>query len=120
MLAVLWVILRLAGAPAASTGASALVVREVQSVQSGLRAHDILAREIPRDRFRNTPPNQLLTGLRGKDVLLLFVESYGKVAVQNSTFAPAITRVLDQGTAQLRRTGSPPAAASCPPRPSGG
>ena len=39
--------LRVAGAPAASTGASALVVREVQSVQSGLRAHDILAREIP-------------------------------------------------------------------------
>ena len=104
-LTLLWVALRVAGAPAASTGASALVVREVQSVQSGLRAHDILAREIPRDRFRATPPNQLLTGLRGKDVLLLFVESYGQVAVQNSTFAPAINRVLDHGTAQLAADG---------------
>jgi hypothetical protein len=104
-LGLLWVILRVAGAPVASTGASALVVREVQSVQSGLRAHDILAREIPRDRFRNTPPDQLLTGLRGKDVLLLFVESYGRVAVQNSTFAPAVDRVLDQGTKQLNADG---------------
>src|SRR4029078_12002146 len=104
-LGVVWVLLRVAGAPAASTGASALVVRELQSVQSGLRAHDILAREIPRDRFRHTPPNQLLTDLRGKDVLLLFVESYGKVAVQNSSFAPGVTRVLNQGTRQLRADG---------------
>jgi len=104
-LAVVWVVLRVAGAPAASTGASALVVREVQSVQSGLRAHDILAREIPRDRFQHTPANQLLTGLRGKDVLLLFVESYGQVAVQNSSFSPGVDRILDQGTKQLNADG---------------
>src|SRR4029078_6763212 len=100
-----WGILRLAGTPAASTGASALVVRELQSVQSGLRAHDILAREIPRDRFQHTPPNRLLTALRGKDVLLLFVESYGRVAVQNSSFSPAIDRVLDHATTQLQADG---------------
>jgi hypothetical protein len=104
-LGVLWVILRVAGAPVASTGASALVVREVQSVQSGLRAHDILAREIPRDRFQHTPPDQLLTSLRGKDVRLLFVESYGRVAVQNSSFAPAVDRVLDHGSRQLQADG---------------
>ena len=104
-LGVVWVVLRVAGAPAASTGASALVVRELQSVQSGLRAHDILAREIPRDRFQHTPPNRLLTALRGKDVLLLFVESYGRVAVQNSSFSPAIDRVLDHATTQLQADG---------------
>jgi phosphatidylglycerophosphate synthase len=104
-LALLWVILRVAGAPAASTGASALVVREVHSVQSGLRAHDILAREIPRDRFRATRGDKLLTGLRGKDVLLLFVESYGKVAVQGSSFSPRVDAVLDKGTAQLKADG---------------
>jgi hypothetical protein len=104
-LAVVWVVLRVAGAPAASTGASALVVRELRSVQSGLRAHDILARAIPRDRFQHTPPNQLLTALRGKDVLLLFVESYGRTAVQNTSFSPGVNRVLDQGTAQLDADG---------------
>ncbi len=105
MLGVVWVALRVLGAPVASTSAAALAVDEVKAVRSGLRAHDILAREIPRDRFRATPGDRLLTGLRGKDVLLLFVESYGKVAVQGSSFSPGVDAVLDQGTAQLRAGG---------------
>jgi hypothetical protein len=74
-------------------------------VQSGLRAQEILAREIPRDRFHSTSGDRLLTGLRGKDVLLLFVESYGRVAVQGSSFAPRVNAVLDAGSAQLRARG---------------
>ncbi|MGZ6671433.1 MAG: CDP-alcohol phosphatidyltransferase family protein, partial [Solirubrobacteraceae bacterium] len=105
VLGVLWVVLRVLGAPVASTSAAALAVDEVKAVRSGLRAHDILAREIPRDRFRATPGDRLLTGLRGKDVLLLFVESYGKVAVQGSSFSPGVDAVLDRGTAQLRAGG---------------
>jgi hypothetical protein len=77
----------------------------VQAVRSGLHAHAILAREIPRDRFRATPADRLLSGLRGKDVLLLFVESYGRSAVQGSSFAPGVDAVLDKGTAQLRSAG---------------
>jgi phosphatidylglycerophosphate synthase len=104
-LGVVWVVLRVVGAPVASTSASAVAIREVQAVQSGLRAQQILAREIPRDRFRATPGDRLLTGLRGKDVLLLFVESYGRVAVQDSSFSPRVASVLDRGTAQLRADG---------------
>jgi phosphatidylglycerophosphate synthase len=104
-LGVVWVALRVLGAPVADTSATALAVREVQSVQSGLSAHAILAREIPRDRFRATPGSRLLTGLRGKDVLLLFVESYGKVAVQGSSFSPQVDAVLNRATAQLRADG---------------
>ena len=105
-LGVVWVALsRVVGAAIASTSASALVAYEVRAVQSGLRAHEILAREIPRDRFRATPGDRLLTGLRGKDVLLLFVESYGRVAVQDSSFSPGVDAVLDRGTAQLRAAG---------------
>ena len=105
VLGVIWVALRVVGAPVASTSAAALAVDEVKAVQSGLRAHEILAREIPRDRFRATPGDRLLTGLRGKDVLLLFVESYGRVAVQGSSFSPGVDAVLDKGTAQLRAGG---------------
>ena len=105
VLGVVWVALRVLGAPVASTSAAALAVREVQAVRSGLHAHEILAREIPRDRFRATPGDRLLTGLRGKDVLLLFVESYGRVAVQGSSFSPGVDAVLDKGTAQLRAGG---------------
>ena len=51
------------------------------------------------------PVNSWLPGLRGKDVLLLFVESYGRAAVQGSSYSPGIDRVLDRGTAQLRAGG---------------
>jgi phosphatidylglycerophosphate synthase len=104
-LGVVWVGLRVLGAPVASTSTAALAVDEVKAVRSGLRAHEILAREIPRDRFRAAPGDRLLTGLRGKDVLLLFVESYGRVAVQGSSFSPRVDAVLDKGTAQLQAGG---------------
>ena len=103
-LAVVWVALRIVGAPVASTSAAALAVDEVQAVRAGLQDHKVLAREIARDRFR-TPGDGLLTHLRGKDVLLLFVESYGRVAVQDSSFSPRIGTLLDKGTADLRAAG---------------
>jgi hypothetical protein len=61
--------------------------------------------DIRRDSFRQTPASRLLTGLRGKDVLLVFVESYGQVAVQGSAFAPKVDSVLDAGTKDLRTAG---------------
>ena len=84
-LGVVWVALRVVGAPVASSSAAALAVDEVQAVRTGLQDRATLAREIARDRFRATPGDRLLTGLRGKDVLLVFVESYGRVAVQGSS-----------------------------------
>ena len=105
VLGVAWVVLRILGAPVASTSAAALAVDQVQAVKTGLQARERLAREIPRDRFRSTPGDRLLTGLRGKDVLLVFVESYGRVAVEGSSFSPRVGAVLDRGAAQLRADG---------------
>jgi phosphatidylglycerophosphate synthase len=104
-LAVVWTVLRVLGAPIASSSAAALAVQEVRAVRSGLQGGEILARQIARDRFRATPGDRLLTGLRGKDVLLLFVESYGKVAVQDSSLSARVDAVLDQGTGELRAAG---------------
>jgi phosphatidylglycerophosphate synthase len=104
-LGVLWVALRVVGAPVASSSATALAVDEVQSVRTGLQDRAILARQLAHDRFGATPSDQLLSGLRGKDVLLVFVESYGRVAVQDSSFAPQVDAVLHQGDAQLRSAG---------------
>ena len=46
----------------------------------------------------------LLTALRGKDVLVVFVESYGRVAVEDSSVAPGVDAVLDAGTRRARPT----------------
>ena len=64
-----------------------------------------LRRELRRDPYGHTPADQLLTGLRGKDVLLVFVESYGQVAVQGSSFSPKVDSVLAAGTKQLQSAG---------------
>jgi phosphatidylglycerophosphate synthase len=105
VLGVVWVALRVVGAPVASSSAAALAVDEVRFVRSGLQDRAALARQLAHDRFRAVPGDRLLRGLRGKDVLLVFVESYGRVAVQGSSFAPRIRDVLDQGTAQLHDAG---------------
>jgi hypothetical protein len=108
---VVWVVCWMFGAqlvsntPIASTSAAGLVVREVRAVRAGLDDHAVFANQIRHDRFANTPGNQLLTGLKGKDVLLVFVESYGKVAVQGSSFSPRVDAVLDKGTRRLQAAG---------------
>jgi phosphatidylglycerophosphate synthase len=93
------------GAPIASTSAAGLVVREVREVRAGIDDHAIFADDIRHDRFHGTPTNRLLAGLRGKDVLLVFVESYGQVAVQDSSFSNQVDAVLDKGTKRLQASG---------------
>ena len=91
--------------PIASTSAAGLAVDEVRAVRAGIKDRAVFADVIRRDRFRNAPADQLLTGLRGKDVIVAFVESYGRVAVQDSSIAPRIDAVLDEGTERLRAAG---------------
>jgi phosphatidylglycerophosphate synthase len=104
-LGVVWLALRVVGAPVASSSAAALAVAEVQAVRTGLGDRAKFAPQIAHDRFGATPGSRLLTGLRGKDVLIVFVESYGRVAVEGSSIAPGVGAVLDRGGAQLRAAG---------------
>jgi phosphatidylglycerophosphate synthase len=104
-LGVVWVALRVAGAPVASSSTAALAVDEVQAVRAALADPAALAREIAHDRFRGTPGHRLLTDLRGKDVMLVFVESYGRFAVQDPSVSPRIDAALERGAAQLRAAG---------------
>jgi CDP-alcohol phosphatidyltransferase len=91
--------------PIASAGAASLLVSQVKAVRADIDDHAIFARQIKNDQFASTPANQLLTGLRGKDVLLLFVESYGKVAVQGTSIAPGVDSVLASGDKRLAAAG---------------
>ena len=91
--------------PIASTSAATYVANEVDTVQADIRDERVFANRISHDAFRNTPGSKLLTGLRGKNVLLVFVESYGQVSVQGSSFSPAIDSLLRKGTTQLHTAG---------------
>jgi len=97
---------KVSGAGIASTSAAHLAVNEVHAVQADLRDQARFRVLIDRkDAYRNTPPGRLLNGLRGKDVLLVFVESYGKMAVQGTPFSPGIDAVVNTGTQQLQADG---------------
>jgi hypothetical protein len=93
------------GVRVASTSTAGLAVDQVRQLRADVKDRAAFARVIAKDPYAKTPGNQLLTGLRGKDVLLVFVESYGKVAVQGSSFAPAVDAELDNGTKQLQTAG---------------
>jgi phosphatidylglycerophosphate synthase len=110
-LGVVWGVCWLSGAaleahmPIASTSAAGLVLGEVRTVRADIRDQGVFAQQIRHDQFRYTPGNRLLTALRGKDVLLVFVESYGRVTVQGSSFAPAVDALLSRSTRRLQAAG---------------
>jgi hypothetical protein len=94
-----------AGSPIASTSAAGLAYDQVREVRAGVQDQQTFAKAAAVDAFRDTPGHDLLTGLRGKDVIVAFVESYGRVAVQDSAFSPQVDAVLDAGTSRLRAAG---------------
>jgi hypothetical protein len=85
--------------------ASALAFNRLLQVRADLRDQDAFAAEAAVDAFRDTPGEQMLTGLRGKDVLLVFVESYGRDAVEDRRYAPQVNAVLADGERRLRADG---------------
>ncbi|HWI34380.1 MAG TPA: sulfatase-like hydrolase/transferase, partial [Lapillicoccus sp.] len=52
-----------------------------------------------------TSPDRLLAGLTGKDVLVVFVESYGRVALEDPALAPTVTAAVDRATTRLGAQG---------------
>ncbi len=101
VLAVVWIAAALTGLPLASRTTAALAYREVRAVASDLADQQEFAAEMATDAFRDTPPERLLTSLRGKDFLLTFVESYGRVALDD----PGVAALLDSGSDRLRAAG---------------
>src|SRR5215472_15351288 len=90
------------GSPVASTSAAGLAVAQVRDSQAALRDQHRFEQVIHGgDPEATVPASDLLTGLRGKDVIIAFVESYGQVAVQGTTFSPGVDAVLRQSTASL-------------------
>jgi hypothetical protein len=106
----LWLALSLLGiragtVPVASDAAASYALAQVTRVPSQLRDQREFARAAAHDPVRDTPAADLLTGLRGKDVLVVFVESYGRVALDDPGLSPEVVATLDDGTRRLGRDG---------------
>ncbi|MFI7576310.1 sulfatase-like hydrolase/transferase [Micromonospora sp. NPDC049497] len=93
------------GVPVADTSATTLANGHGFQVRLRLNDRKTFSTTINDDAFRDTPGDQLLTALRGKNVVVAFVESYGRDAVEDPEFAPQVGAVLDGGTNRLRAAG---------------
>ncbi|WP_328398554.1 sulfatase [Streptomyces sp. NBC_00390] len=97
--------LQIAGVPVASRTTAGFVENRAEQVRAGLKDRETFAKESAVDAYRDTPPDQLLTGLRGKNVIFAFIESYGRSAIQDPEMAPQVGAVLADGTNRLRAAG---------------
>jgi hypothetical protein len=111
VLAVAWVACAMlgaqfvAGVPVAAHSEADLVHSRALMVQAGLRDKKAFAAAIAADKFHDTPADELLTGLRGKDVIVSFVESYGRSALEDPQQAAIVDPALAAGTQQLKAAG---------------
>jgi phosphatidylglycerophosphate synthase len=109
--AVVWVLGALTGlqvapaGPVASTDSSRLAVGQVNAITAGVRDEQRFEAAAAVDRFDGPTTRDVLAGLRGKDVLVTFIESYGRTAVEGSPSAARVQALLDAGTRRLEASG---------------
>ncbi|OKJ95234.1 sulfatase [Streptomyces sp. CB03234] len=96
---------QVSGAAVASGSTADTVRSRVQQVRAGVADREAFAEESAVDAFRDTPADRLLTGLRGKDVLFVFIESYGRNAIEDPGMAPDVGAVLANGSRRLGAAG---------------
>lgn len=97
--------IQVAGTNLAARNAGLRVRGHVDLVRQGLADQKAFATKLADDPFAKLPPERLLTGLRGKDVIFTFVESYGRGAVEDPAMASGVDAVLRDGTRRLADAG---------------
>jgi hypothetical protein len=106
-----WIVLALIGAqivpgePVAAADASSAAVTKTHQVAVSAAEQARFAGANATDKYAQVPASDLLTGLKGKDVIVAFIESYGQVAVQNTFFSTGVDQVLHSGEADLAADG---------------
>ena len=111
-LTAVWAALALVGAalvpgrPLASTSEAAFAASEVSgTVASAAAVRSFGAALQAPDPFAARSSALRSGPLQGKDVLVVFVESYGRVAVQGASFSPGVDAALAADTRALRAAG---------------
>ncbi|MFC4244345.1 CDP-alcohol phosphatidyltransferase [Gryllotalpicola reticulitermitis] len=100
-----WLAAAAVGAPLAASASLASLDSTAQQAAETQEAVAKLPSEISTDAYAGVPASQLLTALRGKDVVLAFIESYGQVAVQGTSFSSGVDQELQSGQTQLAAEG---------------
>lgn len=97
--------LQLSGPGIAARTTVARVEDRVNRVQATLKDEAAFAKEAKKDAFGGTPGDQLLTDLRGKDVMIAFIESYGRSAIEDEATAAGVDATLTAKNEALTKAG---------------
>lgn len=108
--AVVWVAcaalgVRFTGVPVAAEHVALAVQDRAERVRNTIRDEAAFAKVAKKDTFANTPPDQLLTDLRGKDMMITFIESYGRSAIEDPVMAPGVDATLTAENKKLTAAG---------------
>jgi phosphatidylglycerophosphate synthase len=93
------------GEPVAAATAVDLASTHVTEVRERLRERAALAEAIADDDYADVPASRLLQALHGKDVLLVFVESYGRVALEDLPTSGQLRDSVDEDGRRLEAAG---------------
>lgn len=93
------------GEPFAAAESYHAAVDRVRQIGAAREDQAAFAAQLGTDPFRDTPADQLLTGLKGKDVVVAFVESYGRVCFDDPQLSRPLSALLTDGDRSLREAG---------------
>lgn len=82
--------------PIGNTNPTSFIGDHVTRFKEGLRTADRFRAALVEDEFSNIPADRRLAGLAGLDVILVFVESYGRSALDQPDYAPVVRARLQQ------------------------
>ncbi|MEU0333016.1 CDP-alcohol phosphatidyltransferase [Streptomyces sp. NPDC006193] len=97
--------LQVSGVPIAADRTTTALQTQTRRISDTLKDEAEFRKVARVDAFGNTPGDQLVPDLRGKDVIFTFIESYGRSAIEDPIMAPGVDRTLDARTEALAEAG---------------
>ena len=105
MLLAMWTVLGISGSPRSGSFTLDQLVLHGRDTLNSIRDIRSFAETVEKETLLARGDSNLLNGLQGKDVLIVFAESYGRVLLEREPFAGAVSAALASAEETLAAEG---------------